>query len=855
MAQELLEKAKTLAALWHFVIRNWRSIMEGIVLGAVIGLISPTVVHSAGRIGGRALGLINLYSRDVAVWPKRPIATLFVLTFVAMAFYTIRLTVFLTRFLLSYRAGLVSGVGFIWFLASAATFTVLSFTGALPALFIFLAAVTASVILIRRDASINEDARAVAEADPDTPILKSADDILGRDAVVTSLVRAIVSDRAPVVALTGAFGDGKTSVLNLLSTALEQRHDVVFVRFSTWLPMDEETLVSTLLSAVLAKLETKLFVPKIKRDLLALTRLLFSVLPKLPASLMELVAKPSQEQQTAELQRNLSRLPVRVAVLLDDMDRMRRRELDVLFKILRGVPEFPQFTYVCAFDPDSLVQTLRRNDTEQSREEAERFLEKFFPDEIPLPKIDASSLAVEFEKRFYAICDRNNLIMEPEQRQKFKDQLRPLWQKNLKRYFGNLRRVKRFTNRISRSLPLVGQEVNLQDYVLLEMVRMMKPVLFEEIFRNAPYFMFTRWRSTAWLEMVHPDEEEEQKIRKRYFDTLFGELKKPPEGIVLALLSEVFPTVKSYLTEGGIALDGASDPDEAQRERRVYHPDFFPRYFILNVPAELFGEKELSTFIAAMNEKSDVPQCVAMFHKKYTQLQEVPMKKWDFLRRVDLSISRFSLIALEALPAALSELSDQLEGEMAPFDERAAIRIVFHAADRLRSSVGTQNVLEAVIRGAPADQFAMWVLNECGAMRNRILQDWSAIDKSKLEFVFRERMNAKCAPGGRFSFFAKERRTDITPLGRWALCGSVGREQVHEYLRREFQSEPSNLGRFLSYFYPLRDAYPGADPVTAITTYFPIDELQNLLDQYGSSSSSSPEESQAIQEFKSRSKD
>src|SRR5712692_11551430 len=133
--------------------------------------------------------------------------------------------------------------------------------------------------------------------------------------------------------------------------------------------------------------------------------------------------------------------------------------------------------------------------------------------------------------------------MEPEERLNFRDELRPLWEMYLKGYFSNLRRVKLFTNRLNRSLPIVGQEVNLRDFAMLEIVRMIEPVLYEEIFRNARYFMFARWTFTTWLQIVHPDEEEEQKRRNTYFDTLFKDLPRPPDGIVLALLKEIFPTV------------------------------------------------------------------------------------------------------------------------------------------------------------------------------------------------------------------------------------------------------------------------------------------------------------------------
>lgn len=195
-------------------------------------------------------------------------------------------------------------------------------------------------------------------------------------------------------------------------------------------------------------------------------------------------------------------------------------------------------------------------------------MEKFFPDEIPLPKIEPSCLTGEFEKKFYAICDQSNCFVSPIDRQKFQDEFRLFWQMHLKGYFTNLRRVKLLTTRLKRSLPLVSQEVNLRDFVLLESVRMMNPVLYEEIFRNARYFMFSRWRFTAWSEVVHPDEEEEQKKRTTYFDALFKDMPRPPEGMVLAVLEEIFPTVRSYLQGGGVLTQGTQSSERAQAEHR-----------------------------------------------------------------------------------------------------------------------------------------------------------------------------------------------------------------------------------------------------------------------------------------------
>lgn len=847
-------KSPATGDMWPFILRTSRQAAIGLLIGTVLGFAFPSALLIAITLWDNGLEFAAAHLGQSLVWPDYGEGALFLALSIVILLCGIRLATLLRRISASWRAGLVSAVCIAWLLTSGVGFALLSVTGSYLSLALLGVALVATIVELRRDIKLSQNAEARSEADRDRPISKREEDTLGRGDVVDSITRAIVNDRAPVIAVTGSYGDGKTSVLNLLSSALSARNDVVCVRFSTWLPMDPRTLVSTFFGAALAEIETRLFIPNIKRGLVATTRLLFAVLPKVPAPLVDLIKKPSQEEQIAELRRNLARLPVRVVALLDDMDRMRKKELGVLLKLLRGVPEFPQFTYVCAFDRHSLAQILSRDNSNQSRREAENFLEKFFPEEIPLPKIESGRLSVEFEERFYAACDRNKVLTDPTDRQKFKDEIRSLWEVSLRGYFSNLRRVKLFTNRLSRSLPLVAHEVNLRDFVLLEMVRMTAPVLYEDIFRNAGYFMFPEWRLTTWLQVPGADDEEVQRRRTAYFNDLFKDLPRPPEGTTLSLLKEIFPSVRSYLAGTDIPSRIAEDQDRAQLERRIYHPDYFPRYFLFNVPSDLFGERELSDFIESMNRETDVAQCVATFKKKFTQLEDLPMKRWDFLRHVRYSVAKFNPISTQALALAIAELSDKLEQSTATgfFDEFTALRIVFEAANQLHETMGAQALLEKVIQYATSDSFATRILSECFPSTKRLLKYGIAIDKDEAEKAFRQRMVEKYRPGGDRSFFPADQKVNITPLGRWALCGTVGREQVHEYLDREFRSAHWKIGRFLSYFFPPTSGPPGVSPLQAVQTYFPLEELRKLLDEYGDSCASSPEESNAINEFKAQ---
>jgi len=100
----------------------------------------------------------------------------------------------------------------------------------------------------------------------DRPIKQFADDKLDRKPLVLSLVQRLIFDDAPVVALIGAYGDGKTSILNMLEQQLEKEKTVV-VRFKSSLPGDDLTLVSTLFNSIGKQLRTRFFVSRLRNVL------------------------------------------------------------------------------------------------------------------------------------------------------------------------------------------------------------------------------------------------------------------------------------------------------------------------------------------------------------------------------------------------------------------------------------------------------------------------------------------------------------------------------------------------------------------------------------------------------------
>ena len=65
----------------------------------------------------------------------------------------------------------------------------------------------------------------------DTPILNVADDLLNRDNFVESLKQSFINysdnDESLTIGLYGKWGEGKTSVINLVKEKLEEQTDII----------------------------------------------------------------------------------------------------------------------------------------------------------------------------------------------------------------------------------------------------------------------------------------------------------------------------------------------------------------------------------------------------------------------------------------------------------------------------------------------------------------------------------------------------------------------------------------------------------------------------------------------------
>lgn len=140
------------------------------------------------------------------------------------------------------------------------------------------------------------------------------------------------------------------------------------------------------------------------------------------------------------------------------------------------------------------------NDTRAGYE----YLEKFFPVQVPVPKLDDAQLSKEFDLRFNEFAMRQGLSMAPEETGVFDKEFSPYWKPVFRPKLNNLRKMNSYFNALNSSFVLVKGEVNVIDFMFVELLRQVDPEMYERVFNNRSLFYYPEWDLRRWDETLNP---------------------------------------------------------------------------------------------------------------------------------------------------------------------------------------------------------------------------------------------------------------------------------------------------------------------------------------------------------------
>ncbi len=660
--------------------------------------------------------------------------------------------------------------------------------------------------------------------DAECPIVEWDQDVLNRSALVESLGTTVLVSRAPVVAIDGQFGDGKSSVMNLLKRTLRQ-HAIV-IPFSAWLPGSEETLATDMFSDIATECKRLYYLPRLRRRLLAYAKTICGSISFLKA-VPELFPPVSQKDEIEEMGKALSRIPRRIVVLLDEMDRLQKGELQVVLKILRGVAFFPNLSYVCAFDRSVVMRTCFGEHNLESRE----YFEKFFPVVFALPKPDANLLFQMLHLRLVAVFNESHMLQTDDEKKRFIKTLGELWDRTLISLCTNLRKVVLIVNDVSVSVRPIAREINALDLVSLEVLRRFFPSIYEQVWRNQEHFVEFRMSEKT---VFYHTEETIQKERTAFFQLLQTNLDATGQPKEAAdLLRWLFPAYAKYPMSSAKWTQRRREVDDekAEKEKRIFHPDFFPVYFRYQVPETMFSQADLERFVDVMNSTSSLKACIDYFSRTFAEIPKQSPRRFDFLHRIGISENRFNDLQAEALAHAVAKHASEYVYDSIIFmaaEAGRALVIVFEVAQRFSKSSKVQDILEASIANAADDTFAVRILELSKQDRNKILLDFSHVNADGLKEVFVKRMEHRYGPEARMSD-VKLAQGDRNAFVIWAKHSDTARGMEIQFWRQFVDHSQKRLVQAVDFIFPGNVLWE-TDPTPHVDLLFPIEEFKELLE-------------------------
>ena len=227
----------------------------------------------------------------------------------------------------------------------------------------------------------------------DTPIENPEDDLLGRSLFVEQMKAEILGFKLPdnyVYLLSGEWGEGKTSVINLLERKLDD--DAIYVRFEPWAYTAPQTLLAAFYDELIAQLHERYFIPQLRgfvKQYLKLSSVQAS------ASFFDFSISTDEtnlNESRYAIQRVISTLKKRLVVVIDDLDRLDISELLEVLKLVRVHANFQHVTFILVGDVKRLTWELGKMADQSDAVERSRygmeFLEKFVQKFVPLPKAE-----------------------------------------------------------------------------------------------------------------------------------------------------------------------------------------------------------------------------------------------------------------------------------------------------------------------------------------------------------------------------------------------------------------------------------------------------------------------------------
>jgi predicted KAP-like P-loop ATPase len=678
----------------------------------------------------------------------------------------------------------------------------------------------------------------------DRPLTSKADDKLNRSSFaerVAGVLRGLPKGTGLVVGIHGPWGDGKSTLLNMLRGDLELDGRTVVRDFNPWRLSDEESMLRgfflMLAEAIGESLSTKFERTKAGAGKWA-KRARWVTRPagwflKSAGSIDEVLAKFGEialsgdtvglDDLRTRIDALLKSATKRIVVMVDDIDRLDKHETHTLFRLIKACADFPNVCYVLAFDDVAVSTSLGDRYGAGDEASGRAFLEKII--QVPL------KLPVAMKEDLRSLCFQQiDQALSAAGLELTKEDVGGFvfgFDRGISIRLNTPRAAKRYGNGVMFALPMLKGEVNIVDLLLIEAVRAFYPAIYDIIRANHSEY--------SGVESQHRQGGHEGPPAVALLKPVLEVLSAGEQEAIMSLLKGLFPRLGSAYGCGGYGTNWLSTWTKA---KRLCSPDYCSRYFSYSIPTSDVRDSEMDTLYmkAAKETPASLCKVVSEYFTGGKAKRVIERMRQQEESTPPQAVSSLCVaIAVNAKhipnPPSLFRFSDPLS--------QAGI-LISHLIGRLPAGDARVKLAKQVIESADPLWFGAEVLRWLYVTDDADKADNNILIKVEVQDVSRalvKRIRARAASGE--PLFNNEVTQEKSLLYEWMRM--EGRDPVQAHLTSVFAKDPMNIVLFLQTMAPQSwgadDVVPrvgrlDGNQLKSIKLLFDLDAFAQLIRQH-----------------------
>ncbi len=523
----------------------------------------------------------------------------------------------------------------------------------------------------------------------DNPVATPAQDLLGRFPIAEHIatdLREVDATEGYVYALTGPWGSGKTSLINMVRGQLRDQPAVTIIDFNPWLFSGAAQLVESFLQELAAQLRLRddRWV-KIASDIEAYGDLLspLAAVPFVGAWIDRTRAsvtatrefqerrRGSVVERRATLAQALKASQDRLVVVIDDIDRLETPEIRDIFRLVRLIASFPNVVYLLAFDRDRVAQALT-----ETGFDGRAYLEKIVQLAVEIPEIPQEVL---LRRLTDALNEAVDSLDVPERFDAARwpdilaDVILPL--------VGSMRDIRRYAGAARTTVRALKGEVELTDVLALEAVRVFLPTAYRAL--NSAREGLTSPR-VGFAGSTHQDGRLKEQV------DAFVDSDSDHATVLRAVVERLFPAAIRHLQNNSY---GSEWLPRWLRARRVAHPDVLALYLERVATPSLRAFNNAEAAFAVLQDRQGLE--VELARHDLAQLEDVVASLEAFEDEFpEEAVVPASVVLLNLAP----RLPERQRGMFDLGDSQLTIaRVVLRLLRRLPSQAAVRDAVDRIL--------------------------------------------------------------------------------------------------------------------------------------------------------------